>query len=154
MSSESPGLRSILLTPARASHGGPRERLLVVLYVGGLTGLLASMAHYVTLHTGLAPAWVASTPAFVLVVISGMLTKLLARQMRTSVAAVIVACLAGLAFSIGFEVAPYYLLGIDTLGGYAVVQPTGEATLAFVGEQFPLQFLGYILGVVYDGVTA
>ncbi|QLG62921.1 hypothetical protein [Halorarum salinum] len=154
MSSSVSTLRSTVASPARASQGSPRERLVVVLHVGVLTGLLASMAHYVTLHAELAPGWVASAPAFALVVVSGVLTKLLAQQMRTSAAAVLVACLAGLGFSVGFEISPYYLLGIDTIGGYAVVRPVGRAVLAFVGEQFPLQFLGYVLGVVYDGARA
>ncbi|QLG26437.1 hypothetical protein HUG10_02285 [Halorarum halophilum] len=154
MSSRVSTLRSVLTDPARASRRSRAERSLVVLFVGLATGLLAAMAHYVTLHAELAPAWVSNGPAFAVVLLAGVLAKLLAAQMRTSAAAIIVACAAGLGFSIAFEVAPYYLLGIDTLGGYAVVVPIGEATLAFVGEQFPLQFLGYILGVVYHGVTA
>lgn len=48
----------------------------------------------------------------------------------------------------------YYLLSIDTVSGYAVVVPVGEATLAYVGEQFPFEVLGYVLGVVYHGITA
>lgn len=152
-SSVSP-VRTVIASPATASHGSLAERTLVILYVGLLTGLLAAMAHYVTLHAELAPAWTANGPAFALIVLSGVLTKLLAKQIRTSAAAIIAACVAGLAFSIGFEVAPYYLLGIDTIGGYAVVRPIGRATLSYVGEQFPLQFLGYILGVVYHGLTA
>jgi hypothetical protein len=130
------------------------ERAAVVAYVGVATGLLASMAHYVTLHASFAPPWFGRGVGFALVVAAGVLTKLLAEQMRTSAAAIIVACFAGLAFSVAFEVAPYYLLGIDTVGGYAVVVPLGQATLSFLGEQFPLQFVGYILGVVYHGLTS
>lgn len=154
MSSRASTLRTVLTDPARASHGSRAERTLVVLYVGVATGLLAAMAHYVTLHAELAPAWIANGPAFAVALLAGVLTKLLAAQMRTSAAAIIVTCVAGLGFSIAFEIAPYYLLGIDTLGGYAVVVPIAEATLAYVGEQFPLQFLGYVLGVVYHGATA
>lgn len=154
MSSRASTLRAVLARPARASHGSRVERTLVVLYVGVVTGLLAAMAHYVTLHVELAPAWIATGPAFAVVLLAGVLTKLLAAQMRTSAVAVIVACAAGLGFSVAFEIAPYYLLGIDTLGGYAVVVPVGEATMAFLGEQFPIQFFGYILGLVYHGATA
>ncbi|WP_313690936.1 hypothetical protein [Halorarum halobium] len=154
MSSDASALRTALADPAEASYGSTRERVLVVAYVGVLTGLIGAMAHYATLHMALAPAWVSRTPGFVLVVVTGLVTKLLAEQMRTSAAAIIVACLAGLGFSVGFEIAPYYLLDIDTIGGYALVQPIAQASLAYVGEQFPLQFLGYILGVIYHGMTA
>ena len=153
MSSSTSTLRAAVADPVRASHGSAAERALVILYVGLVTGLLASMAHYVTLHDSFAPTWLPSPVAFGVVILAGALTKLLAAQMRTSAAALIVACVAGLGFSVAFEVAPYYLLDIGTAGGYAVIVPVGQATLAYVGEQFPLQFVGYLLGIVYHGFT-
>lgn len=154
MSRSGSALRTAVARPAAASRGSRAERTWVVVYVGVATGLLAALAHYVTLHGPFAPAWAGTDVWFAVIVLAGVLTKLLAAGMRTSAAAVIVACVAGLGFSVAFAVAPYYLLAIDTIGGYALVVPVGRAALTYVGEQFPLQFVGYLLGVVYHGLTA
>ena len=154
MSRSASALRTAVARPAAASRGSRAQRTWVIVYVGVTTGLLAAMAHYVTLHGSFAPPWTGADVWFSVIVLAGVLTKLLAAGMRTSAAAIIVACVAGLGFSIAFAVAPYSLLAIDTVGGYALVVPVGRAVLAYVGEQFPLQFVGYLLGVVYHGLTA
>ncbi|WP_435064029.1 hypothetical protein [Halobaculum sp. EA56] len=154
MSDPEPTLLTALARPAEASFGSRRERLLSAGVVGTLAGALGAMATYVLRLQTLAPAWAGETAMAALVVTSGVLVKLLCEQLRTSLAALSVAIVAGGALAFAAAVAPYLLLDISTLGGFALLPVFRDVVTFLVFGQVPLQFVGYLLAIVYDGATA
>lgn len=147
-------VRDALGRPADASYGSAARRWTAVAFVGLLGGLVAAMGTYVFRLEGLAPAWASATAMGATVVLSGAFVKLLCQNLRASVAAILVAWVVGVAASFVAAVAPYYLLGISTAGGWALL-PTARDALTFaVIWQFPFQFVGYLLAIVYDGARA
>ena len=143
-----------VLQPSTASYGTRRERLVAALVVGTLAGVVAGTAMYGVRQSAVAPAWTSDTLSGALVLVSGGLVKLLCEHLRTSLLALATAVVVGLAVAVASAVAPYVLLDISTLGGLALLPELRDViTLAILG-QIPLQFIGYLLGIVYDGATA
>lgn len=154
MSEGRSAVRTALARPAEASYGTRAERLLSALTVGGLAGALAAMATYTLRLQAMAPGWAGDTLMGALVFASGVLVKLLCEQLRTSVLALAVATVGGGLFAFAAAVAPYVLLDISTLGGLALLPALRDALTFLVFGQVPLQFTGYLVAIVYDGVTA
>lgn len=146
--------QDVLFRPATAARNGRVKRLCAIFWVAGATGLLGAMAIYVFRQTALSPPWVSQRMLAGLVVVSGGLTKLLVDQLSASVAAFIGSVVAGSFILAGFYAAPYFLLDIGTLGGYALLPVIGDAITFAIFGQFPLQITGYLLVVVYDGMWA
>lgn len=154
MSDRMSTLRAALARPAEASFGSRRERLLSAGVVGTLAGVLGAMATYTLRLQELSPAWAGDLPMAALVVASGALVKLLCEQLRTSLVALSVAIVGGGALAFATAVAPYLLLDISTLGGLALMPVFRDVITFLVFGQIPLQFVGYLLAIVYDGATA
>ena len=61
---------------------------------------------------------------------------------------------AGAALTAAAAVAPYLLLDIGTLGGIALLPELRDVITLLVFGQVPLLLFGYLIAIVYDGVTA
>ena len=147
-------VRDALVRPADASYGSAARRWTAVAFVGLLGGLVGATGSYVFRLESIAPAWASSDAMGAAIVLSGVLVKLLCQNLRASVAAVLVAWVTGAAASVGFAVAPYYLLAIPTAGGWALLPTVRDAITFAVVWQFSLQVGGYLLAIVYEGMRA
>lgn len=147
-------VRAALVRPANASYGSALQRRTAVGFVGLFAGLVAAMGTSVFRLGDLAAPWASAEVIGVAVVLSGALVKLLCQNLRTSIVAFGVAWAVGAAFGLVFAVAPYYLLGISTVGGWALLPELRDVITTSLMYQFPLQIVGYLLAVVYDGLTA
>lgn len=154
MSEERSSLRRAITRPVEASYGSRRERLVSAGVVGVLAGLLGAMATYTLRLQDLAPQWAGEVSMGVLVLASGVIVKLLCEQLRTSLVALAVATVAGGVLAFAAAVAPYLLLGISTLGGFALLPVFRDVITFLVFGQVPLQFTGYLIAIVYEGATA
>lgn len=154
MSETENAILSGLTRPRKASYGDRLERLVAVSFVGVLTGVTASMAMYVFRIQDLAPGWATETLMASLVFAAGLLIKLLVGEIRASVTALAISIVLGTACTFIFEVAPFYLLGIGTAGGYALYVPLRDVITFLLMFQIPLQFSGYLSAVIYDGFRA
>lgn len=154
MSEERSAVRRALVRPAEASYGTRSERVLSALAVGTLAGVLASMATYTLRLQEIAPAWAGDTAMAAIVFLSGVLLKLLCEHLRTSVLALGVATVLGVVVAFAGVVAPYVLLDISTLGGIALLPSLRDAVTFVIFGQIPLQFTGYLVAIVYEGMTA
>ncbi|MFC7068243.1 hypothetical protein [Halobaculum lipolyticum] len=142
------------LEPATASYGTRREQLVAALVVGTVAGVVAGTAMYSVRQSAVAPGWTSDALSGALVLVSGALVKLLCQHLRTSLLALATAIVVGLGVAGATAVAPYLLLDISTLGGLALLPELRDViTLAILG-QIPLQFIGFLLAIVYDGATA
>lgn len=147
-------LRRVLLRPSRAVRTGPAERALAIIVVAVATGLLMAMAMYVLRERTMAPAWASERTMGVIILVAGSFTKLLVDELRASVATFVTALIVAMVGLLGLYVAPFYLLGISTLGGYALLPIAGDAlTFGLIG-MFPLAITGWLLVVVWDGMLA
>ncbi|MFC7098532.1 hypothetical protein [Halobaculum marinum] len=147
-------LRTVALRPAEASFGSRRERLASATLIGVLAGVLGATATYSLRLQELAPGWAGEVSMGVLVLASGVLVKLLCEELRTSISALVIAVVAGGVVAFATAVAPYVLLNIDTLGGFALLPTFRDVITFLVFGQVPLQITGYLLAIVYDGATA
>lgn len=154
MSGTENAILSGLTRPRKASYGDRLERLVAVSFVGVLTGLTAAMAMYVFRIQDFAPGWGTETLMASLVFVAGLLVKLLVGEMRASVTAMGVSVAVGTVCMFTFEIAPFYVLGIGTAGGYALYIPLRDVITFLLMFQIPLQFSGYLTAVVYDGFRA
>ncbi|MFB6176491.1 MAG: hypothetical protein ABEI99_04995 [Halobaculum sp.] len=151
MSGTENAILSGLTRPRKASYGGRLERLVAVSFVGASTGIAAAMAMYVFRVQEFAPGWATETLMATMVFAGGLLVKLLVGEMRASVTAMGVSVAVGTVLTFAFEIAPFYALGIGTANGYALYVPLRDVITFLVMFQIPLQFSGYLTGVVYDG---
>ena len=147
-------LVDVLTRPAEASYRRARVRMAAVLYVGVLAGVVGALAMYPFRMIDVAPAWASESGLAAITLASGALVKLLVEQLRTSVAAFVVASAVGAVAAIALRVLPYLLLGLSSLGGYALLPVAGDTLTFVLFGQFPLQLAGYLVAVVYDGARA
>ncbi|WP_277553201.1 hypothetical protein [Halobaculum limi] len=154
MSEERPTLLAALKRPAEASYGTRRERLASASIVGVATGALGAMATYALRLQLMAPEWATTTAMGLCVLVSGVLVKLLCEQLRTSLQALVVSTVVGAVLAFATAIAPYYLLDISTLGGFALLPVFRDVITFLVFGQVPLQITGYLLAIVYDGATS
>jgi len=154
MSERTGGVLATLTRPADASYGTRRERLLSALTVGLLAGVVGATAAYVIRRQALAPAWADDATMAALVFASGALVKLLCQSLRTSVLALGVATVAGAVLAVATAVVPFLLLDIGALGELALLLSLRNVITLLAFGQIPLQLTGYLVAIVYDGVTA
>lgn len=154
MSEERSTLRAALTRPAEASYGTPSERLASASIVGVATGALGAMATYALRLQIIAPEWATTTVMGLCVLASGILVKLLCEQLRTSLQALVISTVVGGVLAFATAAAPYYLLDISTLGGFALLPVFRDVITFLVFGQVPLQITGYLLAIVYDGATS
>ncbi|UIO98457.1 hypothetical protein Hbl1158_07740 [Halobaculum sp. CBA1158] len=154
MSDRSAGIRLALARPATASFGTRSQRTIAALTVGVLAGVLGATATYTLRLQTVAPAWAGETAMGALVLVSGAFVKLLCQELRTSVLALVVAVVSGGVLAFAAAVAPYLLLDISTLGGIALLPTFRDVITFLVFGQVPLQLTGYLVAIVYDGMTA
>jgi hypothetical protein len=160
MSSEKPsratddgGLARGVTRPAAASHGDPGERLLAVWFVGVATGLVTAMATYPLRFQLFTLPWATESLLGGAVLVSGALVKWLVEQMRASIASFLLSAFVGAVALVGFQLAPYYLTGSASFG-LRVYVPLRDVVTFLIMIQFPLQLVGYLSVVVYDGYRA
>lgn len=154
MSDAASQVRDALVRPADASYGSALRRRTVVGFVGLVAGLLGGMGTYVFRLESLAAPWASTELMGATVVLSGAFVKLLCQNLRTSVAAFGVAWGVGVLAGLVFGVAPYYLLGISTMGGWVLLPTVRDVVTFALIYQFPLQVAGYLLAILYDGFRA
>lgn len=144
-------LTQVLTDPYAASYGTRVQRLLVAVFVGVTTGLVAAMAMYVFRLPDFSYGWATGTLMSGVVLAAGALLKLLVGQMRASITAAILSVFVGVGAHFAFELAPFYLLGIST-SGVVLYVPLRDVISVVIFFQVPLQFSGYLAAVVYEGV--
>lgn len=154
MSDAASQVRDALVRPADASYGSALRRRTAAAFVGVAAGVLAAMGTHVFRLASLAPGWVSTDLMVGVILASGGLVKLLCQNLRVSVGALGVACAVSSVAAAGFAVAPYYLLGVSTMGGWVLLPVLRDVVSFALIYQIPLQIAGYLTAVVYDGFTA
>jgi hypothetical protein len=142
-----------VLRPSEASYGDALERRVATLFVGITTGVAAAMAMYVFRLQDLSMGWSTEPLMAGLVFLAGALVKLLVPEMRTSISAALLSIFVAAVALTAFQVAPYYLLGLDLVGGLVLVIPLGDMITLLFMFQAPLQFAGFLTAVVVHGMT-